>query len=79
MKRILTAAALGLALFSAAPVITFAQQQTADAVMDGMEALGMKTEGLVLTEEQVLQVEAVLNGSDDESAKVAKINELLSK
>lgn len=77
MNRILSAAsaaALALAL-AAAPV--FAQQQTADAVMDGMAAIGMNVEGLVLTEEQVLQIEAILNGTGEESEKVAQINALL--
>lgn len=77
MKRILSAAALGAALLAAAPVATFAQQQTADAVMDGMAAIGIKTDGLVLTEEQVLEIEAVLNTEVDQSEKVAKINEIL--
>lgn len=79
MKRILAAAALGAVIFAAAPVATFAQQQTADAVMDGMEALGMKTDGLVLTEEQVLQIEAVLNGTEQDSMKVSKIDEIIGK
>ncbi len=71
-----SAAALSVALLSGAP--TFAQTQTADAVMTGMSELGMNVEGLVLTEEQVLQVEAILNdaGQTPED-KTAAINALL--
>jgi hypothetical protein len=73
---LLNAAALSFALLAGAPVV--AQTQTADAVMAGMAQLGMDTEGLVLTEEQVLQVEAILNDAGpDDSAKVAQINQLL--
>lgn len=80
MRRVLSRAAAGLlalGLIAGAPVVTMAQVQTAEAVLDQMAALGMKTEGLVLTEDQVLQIESILNGTDDDSAKVAAINELL--
>jgi hypothetical protein len=66
---------MALALLAGSPV--GAQQQTADAVMDGMAQLGIETEGLVLTEEQVLQVETILNGTGEESEKVSQINQLL--
>ena len=79
MNRILaiaSAAAVSLALLSGAPA--FAQAQTADAVMTGMSELGINTEGLVLTEEQVLQVEAVLNDAGQTpEEKTAAINTLL--
>jgi hypothetical protein len=78
MKRFLiaiSAAALSAALLVGSPA--FAQEQTADAVMTGMSELGINVEGLVLTEEQVLQVEAILNGTDADAEKVAQINQLL--
>ena len=79
MKFMLTTAsavALSFALLAAAPVA--AQEQTADAVMNGMTQLGMDVEGLVLTEEQVLQIQAILNeGSEEDQNKVDRINELL--
>ena len=78
MKRlvsVLAAGATALVLLAGTPV--GAQQQTADAVMDGMEQLGIETDGLVMTEEQVLQVETILNGTGEESEKVLQINQLL--
>ena len=78
MKRFLSASAaavLSAALLVSAP--SFAQTQTADAVMTGMSELGINTEGMVLTEEQVLQVEAILSGTDPDADKVAQINQLL--
>lgn len=78
MKRLLvatSAAALSAALLVGAP--TFAQTQTADAVLTGIAELGIPTEGLVLTEDQVLEVEAILNGTEGDADKVAKINTLL--
>lgn len=78
MKRFLvgiSAAALSAALLAGAPA--FSQEQTADAVMTGMSELGINVEGLVLTEDQVLQVQTILNGTDGDADKVAKINTLL--
>ncbi len=79
MKRLLSAAsaaALSLALLAGAPLV--AQEQTADAVMTGMAELGMDVEGMVLTEEQVLQIQAILSeGSEEETTKVDRIEELL--
>ncbi len=78
MKITLSAAAIALsiALLTGAPVA--AQQQTADAVMTEMTTLGMDTEGMVLTEEQVLQIQAVLNdASNDDEEKVTQIEEML--
>lgn len=79
MKSLLSttsAAALAFALLAGAPVA--AQEQTADAVMSELAQLGIDTEGMVLTEEQVLQLTAILNdaGPGDEE-KVMRINELL--
>ena len=72
-----SAVALSFALLAGAPVA--AQEQTADAVMSEMATLGMDTEGMVLTEEQVLQIQAVLNdaGNDDEET-VAQIEMLIA-
>ena len=72
-----SAVALSFALLAGAPVA--AQEQTADAVMSEMATLGMDTEGMVLTEEQVLQIQAVLNdaGNDDEE-KVEQIEMLIA-
>lgn len=79
MKTMLATAsaiALSFALLTGAPVV--AQEQTADAVMTGMSELGMDVEGMVLTEEQVLQIQAILNeGSEEDETKVARIEELL--
>ena len=79
MERFLStasAAALAFALVAGAPVI--AQEQTAEAAIAGMSQLGMNVDGLVLTNDQVLQITSILNdeGSDPEE-KVARINELL--
>lgn len=71
-----SAAALSLALLAGAPLV--AQEQTADAVMAEMAELGIDTEGMVLTEEQVLQIQAILSeGSEEEETKVSRIEELL--
>lgn len=72
----LSAAALSAALLAAGPML--AQTQTADAVLTGMSALGINVDGLVLTEDQVLQVEAILNDAgQDDASKVAAIDTLL--
>ncbi len=70
-----SAAMLSLALVAGVPAV--AQEQTADAVMTGMAELGMDTEGLVLTEDQVLQIQTILNGTNDDNEKVDEINQLL--
>jgi len=70
-----SAALLAITLLGGAPA--FAQDQTADAVMTGMAELGMEVEGLVLTEEQVLEIQAVLNDTIDDTAKVTAIETLL--
>lgn len=79
MKRLLVAAstvALSVALLAGAPA--FAQEQTADAVMTGMSQLGIETDGLTLTDDQVLQVNTILSdASRDDTEKVSAINELL--
>ena len=79
MKRLFvaaSAAALAVALVAGAP--SFAQTQTADAVLTGIAELGINTDGLVLTEEQVLEVQTILNdASQDDAAKVTAINTLL--
>lgn len=79
MKRFLvgiSSAVLSVALLAGAPA--FAQTQTADAVLTGMAQLGMHTEDLVLTEDQVLQVQAILNdAAQGDADKVAAINALL--
>jgi hypothetical protein len=77
MRRFVSAACAAAlsAVLAGAPAL--AQTQTADAVMDQMAELGIETEGLMLTEEQVLQVEAILNEASDPSDKVSRINELL--
>lgn len=79
MKHLLSAAsaaALSFALLAGAPAV--AQEQTEDAVMAGLAELGMDTSGMTLTEEQVLQVQAILNdaGTSDED-KVMQIEALL--
>lgn len=81
MKRIFTAAAI--AAVSAALTIGLpatAQEQTADAVMTELAELGMETDGLVLTEEQVLSIQAILSdASYDEAEKVAQIEAMVDQ
>ncbi|MBP7003105.1 hypothetical protein [Amaricoccus sp.] len=71
------AAALALALMSAPAAL--AQAETAEAVLDQMAALGVEVEGLVLTEDQVLRIESVLDGTDGDEAKVAEIEKILAE
>ena len=73
-----TASAVALSFALLAGVPAGAQEQTADAVMNEMSELGMDVEGMVLTEEQVLQIQAILGeGSEEDTTKVDRINELL--
>lgn len=74
MKRIF-AATVSLALLAGAGL--YAQEQTADAVLTGMTELGIETEGLVLTEQQVLEIQAILNDTEDDASKVTAIEALL--
>lgn len=71
-----SAVLLSIALLGGAPA--FSQEQTADAVMTGMAELGMEVEGLVLSEEQVLEIQAVLNDTIDDTEKVTAIEALLA-
>jgi hypothetical protein len=73
-----SAAALSLIMLAAAPV--GAQEQTADAVMAELAELGIDTDGMALTDEQVLAVQAVLSDAGTrESDKVAQIETLLAE
>jgi hypothetical protein len=78
MTRLLLAAsasALSLTLLAGAP--SFAQTRTAEQVLLTMSGLGIETEGLVLTEEQVRQVELILETNDDDPEKITRIKALL--
>jgi len=79
MRRVILAAAAATVSFGMLAAPVFAQTQTAEATISSMSELGMNVEGLVLTEEQVLQIQAVLNdASQDDTEKVAAIEALLA-
>jgi hypothetical protein len=79
MRKVLNAAAslaVVLVLTGVAPAM--AQVELAENIQTGLSELGIATDGLVLTEEQVLQIENILNdASMDAAGKTAQINEII--
>ncbi len=76
MRRLtIAAAAAAVSVFVVAGAPAFAQEQTADAALTGMAQLGIDTEGVMLTEEQVLQITAILSDAGlDDAEKTEQIN-----
>jgi hypothetical protein len=71
-----SAAALSVALMSAAPVMS-QEAQLSDSASQGMSALGIDTTGVVVTADQAAQIENVLGSTEDDSLKKAQIAEIL--
>lgn len=69
-------AGLALALLAGAPAL--AQEQTAAEVMTELEQMGIDTDGLVLTEDEVLQIDLILSGTDTDVVKKAEIEALMA-
>ncbi len=69
-----SAALVSLTLLAGAPAS--AQAQLAAEVMDQLAALDLDPTGWVLTEEQVLQIENVLNSTESDDTKVDQIKEI---
>jgi hypothetical protein len=70
-------AALAAALIAAAPV---AAQQIIETAMAGMQRLGIDVSGVTITEEQALQIEAIVNEPATENPeKVTQIEALLGR
>lgn len=77
-KLLATASSLAVAfvLFAGAPAV--AQVELAENIQTGLSELGIATDGLVLTEDQVMQIENVLNdASASEADKTAQINAII--
>lgn len=70
-----SAAALSLAIAAGAPAFA----QMSDAVSTGLAQLGFATDGLMLTEEQELEVQNVINSSDDDDTKKARIEQIIGE
>jgi hypothetical protein len=78
MHRLLltTVAAALLAASISAP--TLAQVQLAEEVAAQLEALGID-QTMILTQEQLSEIELVLNGTESEQSKADQINAILAK
>lgn len=70
-----SAAAVSLCLLSGAAL---AQVQLADEVSEKLMTMGIDTT-LIVSEEQLLEIEAVLNGTDDDATKTEAINAILAE
>lgn len=70
-----SAAALSLCLL-AGPAL--AQVELAEEVESELTALGIDTT-MIVTEEQLLQIENVLGGTEDEDTKTQMINQILAE
>jgi hypothetical protein len=71
-----SAAALSVALMSAAPVMA-QEQQLSDSAHAGMAALGIDTTGVMMTADQAAQIENVLGSSETDEIKKAAIEEIV--
>jgi hypothetical protein len=73
-----TAVSLAVAAFLVGVSPAMAQVELAENIQTGLSELGIATDGLVLTEEQVAQIENVLNdASMDAAGKTAEINAII--
>ena len=80
MRKVISAASaavLSLGLLVATPGL--AQVELGQSVVNGLTELGIDPEGWVLTEEQVLQLENVLNSDDSEDEKRAQIEAIVGE
>ena len=72
-----SAAALSVALMSAAPVMS-QEQQLSDSAHAGMAALGIDTTGVMMTADQAAQIENVLGSTDPDTVKKSHIEEIVA-
>jgi hypothetical protein len=72
----MSAAALSLGLLAAGPAL--AQVQLAEEVEAKLTMLGIDTT-MIVTEEQLLEIEGVLNGTDTDDTKTEAINVILAQ
>jgi hypothetical protein len=73
-----SAAALSLSLIAGAPAL--AQQQLGNQIADRLVAMGFNVDEIgMVSEEQALEIENVLNTSDDDQTKKTRIEEILAE
>jgi hypothetical protein len=79
VKRSFVATVSAALLTAALSLPALAQVQLAEEVATKLSELGFQVDGLVLTEEQVMQIENVVNSTDEEDAKKEQINQILAE
>jgi hypothetical protein len=81
LKRTLiaTVSAAALAVSLAALTPALAQAQLSEEVTAKVTGLGIDLTDVVLTEEDVLEIENVLNGTDDDATKTMAIEEIVAE
>jgi hypothetical protein len=81
LKRTLiaTVSAAALAVSLAAHTPALAQAQLSEEVTAKVTGLGIDLTDVVLTEEDVLEIENVLNGTDDDATKTMAIEEIVAE
>jgi hypothetical protein len=78
VKRSFVAAVSAALLTVSLSVPAFAQVQLAEEVITKLTELGFDMTDVVVTEEQVLQLEGVLNGTDPADVQKAEIEKILA-
>jgi hypothetical protein len=81
LKRTLiaTVSAAALAVSLAALTPALAQAQLSEEVTAKVTGLGIDLTDVVLTEEDVLEIENVLNGTDDDATKTMAIEAIVAE
>ena len=81
MNKLLStaSAAVFAAVLSAAPVFADNHGEVLEEIQQGMTGLGMDASTDDITEEQALQIQNVLNGTDDDETKKMAIEALLAE
>jgi hypothetical protein len=72
-----SAAAFAMSLAALTPAL--AQAQLSEEVTAKVTGLGIDLTDVVLTEEDVLEIENVLNGTDDDATKTMAIEEIVAE
>jgi hypothetical protein len=78
VHRFLIATAVAALLAASVSAPSLAQVQLAEEVAAKLTMLGID-QTLILTEEQLMDVELVLNGTESDQTKVDEINAILAK
>lgn len=80
MKRyVLAASAAALSISLMAGVPAWSQAELAAEAMEKATMLGVDLTDVVLTEEQVLEIENVLNSDDEDASKTEMINQIIAE